>query len=356
MILDNSEEIKKLDKSDVSGSIAKLPDQIEQAWKESTEITFPEDYRKIDNVVIVGMGGSALGPELMRDVYRDQLKVPLTLVHSYELPKFVGENSLVVLSSYSGTTEEVLSVAEEAISRGFKVLGITEGRDLGEILTKNNLPYYKIKRDFNPSEQPRLGLGYSVAGILGMFNSLGLIEISESEMEEVIASTKEVNSGFGPSIPATSNFPKELATKLQGNSVGVISAEFLSANAHIFANQLNETSKTFSSYYLLSELNHHLLEGFNKPEEIREHLKMVILESDQYSDKIKKRAKITTDVIEKQKVETFTVKFEEGSYLNQAFEAILVSSWTTFYLCILNGLDPSEIPWVHYFKEQLSKD
>lgn len=354
-ILDDQEEIKKLDKSNVAESIAKFPDQIEQAWNEASKVKFPDSYKEIKNLVIVGMGGSALGPELLSYLYKDKLEIPLLVVHDYNLPNFVDENSLVILSSYSGTTEEVLNAAEQTIVKKCKVAGITEGRELGKFLDKNSLPYYKIKADSNPSEQPRLGLGYSVAGILGMFNSLGLIVVDDKEKEEVIASTKNVNSQFIPSKSISNNFTKELATKLKGSSVGVIAAEFLSTNAHIFANQLNETSKTFSSYYLLSELNHHLLEGFNKPEDLRKNLKIVILLSDQYSDKLKKRVKITTDVIEKQKVETFIVKFEEGSRLNQVLEAILVSSWTTFYLGILNGFDPSGVPWVDYFKEQLAK-
>lgn len=355
MNLDSIEEIKKLDKSDVAGSITKFPDQIEQAWKESSKVEFPEEYRQIDNIIIAGMGGSALGPELLQDVFKDQFKVPLNVVRSYDLPKFAGENTLVVLSSYSGTTEELLAVAEEASDRKCKIIGITEGKQLGDFLDKNKLPYYKIIADNNPSKQPRLGIGYSVAGFVGMFNSLGLIQVSESEISDIVASGREVDSGFLPSIPTVKNFPKELASKLQGNAVAVVSAEFLSANAHVFANQLNETSKTFSSYYLLSELNHHLLEGFSKPDGLGESLKVVILTSDQYSEKIKKRVKITTDVIEKQKVETFTVRFEEGSKLNQAFEAIIVSSWVTFYLGILNNFDPSEIPWVDYFKKELDK-
>ena len=356
MNLDNIEEIKKLDKSDVAGSIAKLPDQIEQAWREASKIEFPESYKKVKNVVIDGMGGSALGPELIAHVFKDKLKVPVKVINSYDLPAFVDQDSLVVISSYSGTTEEPLNAGEQALSAGYKIIGITEGAKLGDFLKRNKLPGYIFDPKNNPSNSPRLGLGYSVAGILGMFHSLGLIQISESEMSEIISSVRQVNSSFSPSIPTPKNFPKELASKLQGNTVAVVSAEFLSANAHVFANQLNETSKTFSSFHLLSELNHHLLEGFGKPDGLSESLKVVILTSDQYSEKIKKRVKITTDVIEKQKVETFTVKFEEGSKLNQAFEAILVSSWTTFYLGILNGFDPSEIPWVDYFKEQLAKD
>lgn len=354
--LDNAAEISRLDKRQVAASIEKLPDQIEQAWKEASQIEFPESYKKVKNVVIDGMGGSGLGPELITCVYKNELKVPITVMHDYNLPEFVNEDTLVVISSYSGTTEEPLNAGDQALSAGYKITGTTVGGKLGEFLEKNNLPGYVFKEENNPSGQPRLGLGYSVGGILGMFKSLGLLDVDHQEMERVLFCTRELNSKLLPKNPVSENFAKELATKLQGNSVGIMAGEFLSGNAHIFANQLNETSKNLSFYFIIPELNHHLLEGFSKPENLGEQLKVILLESDLYSDKIKKRTQITRDIIEKQKVETITVKMEGDTPLVQVFEAILVSSWTTFYLGILNGFDPSEIPWVDYFKEQLAKD
>ncbi|MCH8821436.1 bifunctional phosphoglucose/phosphomannose isomerase [Patescibacteria group bacterium] len=355
-VLDNPQDLKKLDKSDVASSIAKLPDQIEQAWGESTKVTFPDEYKNIENIVVAGMGGSALGPELIRDVYKSELKVPFAISRDYKLPSFVGKNTLVVLSSYSGETEEVLSVADEAVSTGSKIVGITKGGKLGILLKEKGLPAYIFDPKHNPSGQPRIGLGYSIGGLLGLFKSLSLIKIEEKEVLDILSSLKDLNSSFSPRTLISENFTKEIAEKLSGSTVAVVGAEFLSANAHIFANQLNETSKTFSSYYLISELNHHLLEGLARPENLGKSLKFLILESDQYSEKIKKRIEITKDVIEKQKVETISIKFEEGSHLNQTLDGILISSYITFYLGILNGFDPSEVPWVDYFKEQLTKD
>lgn len=355
MNLDNEQEIKQLDKNDVAGSIAKLPDQIEQAWNESTKISFPDYYKKVSNIVIAGMGGSALGSELIRDVYKSELKIPLTIVRDYKLPSFVDSNTLVVLSSYSGSTEEVLAVSEEAISTGSRITGITEGGKLGDFLKEKKFPAYIFDPKHNPSSQPRIGLGYAVAGLLGMFKSLGFINLDDREIADVVSSLRNLNSLFSPSVTTSENFTKEIATKLKGFLVGVIGAEFLSSNAHIFANQLNETSKTYSSCYLISELNHHLLEGLARPEALGKNLKFLILESDRYSEKTKKRMLITKDVIEKQKVETISIKFEEGSQLNQSLDAILISSYTTLYLGIINGFDPSEIPWVDYFKKELSK-
>lgn len=355
MNLDNLEEINNLDKSNVAESIVKLPDQIKQAWRESAHIKLPESYKRTKSICIVGMGGSGLGPEVVYHLYKDDLKIPLVLVHDYDLPGFVNEDTLVLLSSYSGTTEEVLGAAKQAISRKCKVAAITEGNQLGQFLDENGFPYYKINTIHNPSKQPRYGIGYLVIGILGTLRGLDLIQIEETEGEKMIRDLRELNSKFLPSVPSRANFPKEIAQKLKNNMIGIIGSQFLSGIAHIFANQLNETSKTFAFYFLLPELNHHLLEGFGHPLDIRKHLKIILLESDYYSEKIKKRAKITADVIEKQKVETFTIKFEQGTPLRQAFEALLITSWISFYLGVLNEVDLSITPWVDYFKKQLAK-
>jgi glucose/mannose-6-phosphate isomerase len=354
--LDDIAEIKKLDKKQVAASIEKLPGQIEQAWAESTKVDLPDDYKNVKNIVIVCMGASALGPELTRDVFKDQIKVPLTIVRDYSLPSFVGPNTLVVLSSYSGSTEEVVAASQDAISTGSKIVGITEGGKIGEILKEKGLPAYIFDAKHNPSGQPRIGLGYSVAGLLGLFKSLGVIDVEDKDIADAVSSLRNLASSYLPSVSLSENFTKEIATKLQGSSVSVVGSEHLSANAHIFANQLNETSKTYSSYHLISELNHHLLEGLARPENLGENLKFLMLESDAYSEKSKKRIQITKDIIEKQKIETISIKFEEGSSLNQALDAIMISSYITFYLGILNGFDPSDIPWVDYLKEQLAKD
>ncbi|MEX0616391.1 MAG: bifunctional phosphoglucose/phosphomannose isomerase [Candidatus Woykebacteria bacterium] len=355
MILDNIEEIKKLDKKQVALSIERLPDQLEQAWLEALSVSFPDSYKQVKNILVDGMGGSGLGPEIVNTVFKDKINVPMTLIHDYHLPAFVDGDTLVLISSYSGNTEEPLNAGEEALAKNYKVAGITEGGKLAEFLKVNKLPGFVFNAPYNPSHQPRLGLGYQVGGILGMFRSLGFINISDEEMDRVLFCSRELNQKLSPGSPTSENFAKELATKIQGNIVVVIAAEPLSANAHVFANHLNETSKTFSTYFIIPELNHHLLEGLNKPAGLGERLKVIVLESDLYSDKIKKRVQITKDIIEKQKIETISVKIEGDTALIQAFEALLVSSWTTFYLAILNGFDPSEIPWVDYFKEQLAK-
>jgi len=353
--LNDENSIKEADKGQVVASIQALPSQISQAWGEARKVQFPADYRQVKNILIDGMGGSGLGPELIAYVYRDQLKAPLTVLHDYNLPAFADSNTLVIISSYSGTTEEPLNLVGQALAADCKITAVTEGRDLGDFLTKNNLPGYIFKATANPSEQPRFGLGYSVAGILGLLEALGLLTIGDSEISATEAYLKSFTQNLAPNALTSDNKVKSLATALSASQIAVVSGEFLSGNAHIFANQINENAKNFADYFLLSELDHHLLEGLGYPLDLKSKLNFVLLNSPLYSEKIAKRLGLTKEILEKQGYQNFIINFEASTKLAQAFEGILISSWTSFYLGLLNGVDPAKIPWVDYFKETLAK-
>jgi len=353
--LDNLEEIKQLDSKQTALSIEKLPFQFEQAWRESSQISFPSEYKAAQNIFVVGMGGSALGPEVVYYLTRERLPIPLTLVRDYSLPAAATKNSLVIVSSYSGTTEEVLAAATQAKDKGLMITGITQGADLGEFLRAGSYPAYIFTPENNPSGQPRLGLGYLVGGILGLLNSAGFTNFEDSQIESTINFLKGLNETLKPEIATEKNAAKRLASVLVGRGIGIVGAEFLSGNAHVFSNQINENAKNFAFPFLLSELNHHLLEGLGFPKALEGQLKFVFLESDLYSTRLRRRVEITKTVFAKQNVEALPVKLTGDSGLAQIFEALTLSSWTSFYLGILNGVDPSSIPWVDFFKSELEK-
>ena len=146
-----------------------------------------------------------------------------------------------------------------------------------------------------------------------------------------------------------------VAEKLVCRQVFIVGSEFLSGNAHVFANQTNENSKNLATYFIIPELNHHLLEGLNKPDQIGQGLVFVFLESNFYSDKIKKRITITKEVLNQQKIPTVGLTLRGATKLSQTLEGVVLSSWITFYLGALNGVDASKIPWVDYFKKKLSE-
>ncbi|NMB48393.1 bifunctional phosphoglucose/phosphomannose isomerase [Candidatus Kuenenbacteria bacterium] len=353
--LDNLSRLGQLDTSNMLESIAFLPRQIEQAWSETEKLKIPANYKKINKVVINGMGGSGLGTHLIRSIYFKELKLPVGNIHSYDLPGLVDKNTLYLLSSYSGTTEEPLSTFVTAKKRGAKILGITSGGELAALIQNGKLPGYVFSPEkYNPCGQPRIGLGFSVAGILGLLNRCGIIKTDPREITRAIQTASSLNDTFSARTPFAQNPAKQIAADLADKIPVVIASEFLAGNAHVLANQLNENAKTFSTYFLIPELNHHLLEGMQHPKTNKNNLHFIFLESNLYHPRNQKRFTITKDILAQNKIKYSTLPALGNSYLEQSFTTLLFGSYLSFYLAILNNLDPSAIPYVDYFKEKLS--
>src|SRR4030042_3958590 len=347
MTLDDVEEIKKLDSNNVVESIKSFGDQLKTAWQELRLVEIPLEYRNVKNIVVAGMGGSCLGAHFVRSVF--DLSLPLQIVNDYFLPTFVKGNTLLVVSSYSGDTEETLSAFSDGQKREAKILGISSGGKLVEELKQKSLPFYQFGSKYNPSGKPRLGLGYSIGATLGVFAKLGFLNFTDQDLEKVVNSIEKMQ--LGPEIPVEKNAAKALATALNGKIPVIFASEFLAGNAPIFANDLNETAKVFSAYFLIPEANHHLLEGISFPNNLKEIIKFVFLESDNYSLKIKARCQVTKDLLGRNQIEYVTYKIVSQEKQTAAFESLIFSSWVSFYLAILYETNPGPIPNVDFFKE-----
>lgn len=349
MIIDlkNSSQIKKLDPKNVLGSTALFASQCEQIWQEGKKIAFDSSFKNVWNIVISGMGGSAYGGYVIRALFKDSLKVPLISNNDYHLPYFVNNKSLVIVSSYSGSTEESLASFEEAKQRGTKITGITSGGQLKESLDKIGASYLLFDPKFNPSGQPRLGTGYMVVGLMTLLKNLNLISIARGEIENAIIQLKTSEN-------PTQQKAIEYAKKLKGYIPVIFSADFLNGNAHIIRNQFNETSKTFSAFEDLPELNHHLMEGLKNPKDKK--LKIIFLASNLYPEEYKKRVKLTQDVVRKNGIDFIEYKAIGKTKLAQTLNVLSFGGYLTLYLALLYKQDPSVIPWVDYFKEQLKRD
>lgn len=344
--LDNSDEIKRLDPKQVLASTGMLADQCQQIWQDSRKLEVPENYQNCQNIVVCGMGGSAYGGYVAASLFKDQLKVPVFSNNDYYLPGFVDSNSLIVLSSYSGTTEEVLYSWEEAKEKNLKISGITGGGKLGELFRADHIPSIIFDSKFNPSGQPRLGMGYMVLGLIAILNKLRVINVSDQEIE---VATSELRRDQDDIKKAA----KELAKKIYGFIPVIFAGGFLSGNAHILRNQFNETAKSFSTFSELPELNHHLMEGLKNPSDKK--LFVLFISSDLYFDKLKKRLELTEDVVGKNNVVFSEYQPSGSSELSQVLNVLSFGGYVTLYLAFLYGQDPSVIPWVDYFKEQLGK-
>ena len=355
-ILDSLKDIKKIDIEDVYESVISLPKQCEHAWDDVENINIvKENYTEIENVVFTGMGGSGLAARVIETAFLDELKFPFVRVNDYNLPNFVNSKTLVLCSSYSGSTEETLENVKQAIQRKTKWLAISTGGPLIEEAKKQNVPYYKIVPKFNPCNQPRMAIGYSIVGQLALAAKLGIIKISKEDIDKAIKIMNDIISKNVKDISIQNNQAKTVASKLKDKIIILISADHLSGATHIFNNQINENSKTFSSDFIIPELNHHLMEGLRNPKNNKDNLFVIFINSKMYSERIQKRFEVTKDVVNKNNIPFYQINLKSDKKISQIFELIQFGAFINFYLSIIYKQNPAPIPWVDYFKNELSK-
>jgi glucose/mannose-6-phosphate isomerase len=356
MSLDNKKTYDKLDKGGVGKSIELLPDQIDQVLKDTQTINVPADYKNCNKILVNGMGGSSLGAYMVKSVFANELKVPLAVEPGYVLPNYVDKDTLYLIISYSGTTEEPISTYEAAKKRDAKILIIAEDKpnsELCQLVKKDNLPGYIFKPANNPSGQPRLGIGYTAFGIIALLIRAGLLKVGAEEIQSYVANLRRASKKLIIAVPSEKNIAKKIAQTMKGKIPILVGAEHTAGNVHALRNQINECAKLFSCYLILPDLNHYAMEGLVNPKTNKNNLIFLFFDSLLYHPRVQLRSKLTKQVIAKNNIKVIAHKLQFGSKLGQALELLQFGSWLSYYLGILNSVDPVKIPWVDWFKKEL---
>lgn len=353
MSLDSQSIYTKYDTTDIMYGLDHLPEQVSLAWHDTRDLKLPATYRGCQNIVLSGMGGSALGTDMIHSVFFSELNAPLEIVHGYDLPAYVGPKSLVILSSFSGTTEEVLASAEVAKKRRAKIVVIAAGGPLVAWAKKQKVPSYVfVPGDL--AKQPRLGVGFSMLGVVGILERAGLLKIQDKQVATMIRAMGEVIDSSAVDVAEKSNPAKEVATSLIGKSIIIVGAQHLVGNAHVLANQINETAKQLAIPMTIPEINHHLLEGLTFPKKNITSTVAVMLRSELYHERIQKRFAITADLFERQGLTVIDYQAGGGSLLDECGELLQFGSYLSYYLAMLNKVLPSAIPFVDEFKKRMA--
>ncbi len=333
------------DSLNVLSSVNAFPQQCSQVLTDLAEFSVPSEYLHLQNIVISGMGGSALGGRILASLERQVLKVPLFISTQYHLPNFVDQNTLVIASSYSGNTEETLSSLDEAFARNAKVIILASGGKLAEIAEQKRVPKYIFTPSHNPSGQPRMALGYNIIGLLRILSVCDLMhdQGSLADLASFLTSKQK-----DPQI-------ESLATTLLNKIPVLVSSEHLQGAAIAFRNQINENAKCFATYFDLPELNHHLMEGLTHPTSNSQNLCFVLVESDKYHPRIKKRYQLTKQLLAKQNIPTVSFSVSAISTLYETLQLVQAGAAVAYALSQKEQTDPGPIPWVDWFKDEMAK-
>ncbi|MBU1130899.1 hypothetical protein KJ840_02090 [Patescibacteria group bacterium] len=321
-------------------SIELLGEQINQSYQEAKKIKLPKNYRQINKIVTCGMGGSQLGVDLVRHLFSREIKVPIVQVKGYNLPKFVDNKTLVFLISYSGNTEEVISIMSDDKHPITKKFVISSGSQLAKLAKKQKLPAYIFKPINNPSGQPRMGAGYTIGSFLSIIKRLKLIDVADAQIKTMI-NVKDLKIKI-----------QNYSSKLKNKIPVIIASEFLQGNAHLMANQINESAKQLALYYSIPEINHHLLEGLTFPKANQKNLYFLFFLSKNYHQRNQKRYRITQQMLAKQKISCQQIEFS-GDKISQSMQMLKFGSLLSYQLAKINKVDPNKIPWVNFLKRKL---
>ncbi len=350
----NLDDVKIYPRTDPDGMLARikeLPMQCKQAWQAAMSFNLPAEYRNVNKVVVLGMGGSAIGGDLVRSLIQDECKIPVIVHRDYGLPAFVDDNTLLIASSYSGNTEETLSGFEPALATGAKKLAITGGGKVMQIAEKQHIPVFKIEY----KAQPRAALGFSFIPTLGIMQQLGLIKDKSADVAETIDVLEKMAVRLDENTPVKSNPAKQIAQRLYGNLPVVFGAGIAAEAAHRWKTQLNENAKTWAFYEVFPELNHNATVGFPLPKDLISRIRVILLRSPTYNARVKLRMEVTTGLLKQAGVPYEIVDGEGGRPLAQMTSLISIGDYVSYYLAILYQVDPTPVKAISYLKEQLGK-
>ena len=353
--LDDLSLYERLDPSGLYRRLQGLPDQCRQAWRQAKLTEIPRDWRNCPEVVIAGMGGSAIAGDLVADLAGPSSGTSFRIVRDFRIPGiFTGhENSprqLVVVCSFSGETAETLAMFDQAQAAGVAMAAITGGGTLGRRAAKAGIPVMTVDA---PGE-PRSAVGYNLMLLASLLTRTGALSISDEEVKDAVGSAEAMVSQVGIEVPEKDNPAKLLAKELVGRLTLVYGGGNLSGMALRWKSQINENGKSWAFAELLPEVLHNSVESFPSSPEIRQRTTALLLKPHQTTPDLERRYTILGETLDRSGIENRLFTGVAGGSLAQSLSMIVLGDHVSYYMGLLNGINPSETPNIDISKERLS--
>ncbi|MBP7807220.1 bifunctional phosphoglucose/phosphomannose isomerase [Candidatus Saccharibacteria bacterium] len=345
-MLDDLKVIHERDTHDALGIVQKQCQQLVYAY--SAALVHHADEKPIYNVVLAGMGGSALAALMVQSW--PGVQVPFEVVRNYEIPGYVDADTLFIASSYSGNTEETLAALVAAEAKGARIVVVAAGGKLSEMAKAKNYPLFEIPAGL----QPRMAVFYNFAALVQLLHDVGLVPVGSIKTLHQAASWLEGQlETWLPTVPSKKNYAKQIAQDLMGKSVVVYSGPALFPVAYKWKININENAKSVAWCNQYPEFNHNEMLGWTS-HPVDKPYAVVDLRSNLDNARVQKRFEVASKLLSGKRPAALEVQITGESLLEQMLWAITLGDYVSVYLALLNGVDPTPVVLIEKFKKALN--
>jgi len=347
--LEDIEQIKRIDKSTMLQFSTKAPKHYREAVRLAEKIVL--DYEKPVNIIVAGMGGSAIGGELLKDYARSQAPVPIEVNKDYQLPAYAGQRTFVLVVSYSGDTEESLSAFLDAQRRKCMVYCVSSGGTLLEFAEKLNVPHLRVPAGM----PPRAASPYLLVPQLVLLEKMGLVSGVSEGLNEALKLLEKVSRENAPEKHEEFNPAKSLASGINGSVPVVYGFGIYRGVAQRWKQQFNENAKVPAKWEVFPELNHNEIVGWEKAGALAKRFSTVFLRDKSEPAEVRSRIEITRALMQAGGSKQFEVWTQGKSALAKMLSTILVGDFVSVYLAVLRGVDPTPVQTIVTLKHKLGE-
>lgn len=339
------DDLKVIHERDVQDALGVNGKQWQQLGHEFGVSFQPQN--EILNVVLAGMGGSALGALFVQAW--PGLALPFEIVRNYKLPKYVGQKTLVIASSFSGNTEETLAALDEAEQRGAQIVVVASGGKLERRAQEAGYTFFKLPA----VSQPRYAALYGVVALVELFVSCGLLGADKlAELRAVGPWLAQKITEWDPTVPTRNNQAKQIAQEVIGKSVVVYAGPLLAPAAYKWKISINENAKQVAWWNQYPEFNHNEFLGWTKQPQDKPYC-VIDLRSRLEHPRVQKRFEVSERLLSGLRPAPITVAVQGDTQLQQLVWTIALGDFVSLYAAILNGLNPTPVDLIESFKKTL---
>lgn len=331
--------------------LQRLPEQFSEMLK--MKLNLPGQYKKdYQNILVSGLGGSAIGGDILRSYALSRAAIPVIVNRDYDIPAFVGSQSLVLAVSYSGNTEETLSAYQQAKRAGANIIVVSSGGQLASLARKDGNMLVGIPAGLSP----RAATGYLFCPLALILEELGLLPGVSNDLAETSQVLADLREEINPAVDSTRNMARQLAAEMKGRIPIIWGSSGHSEVAALrWKAQINENAKAPAYYNVFPELNHNELVGFEAPGDLVSQLLIIILRDPGDHDRVKKRIAISQEVIKSRVAKVMEVEARGNSFLARFYSLVYIGDYASYYLALEYGINPTPVAVIDYLKAELNK-